>query len=219
LPGHRLPRRGRSLVHESHHVVANDRAARVADAEEVPAVARRGDPSRARDRERDVLAAVLVTLQLRRHLHIHGQLADALANTVEQRGVDMLVGRWSVGVSIPMRSVPPAIFAKQTQSTIGDRRASRLDVPRDSERLSVRARIRSMTHRLRLVVPDDHRVQFELPEEMTGEVEITVRRLAPAAGVTAEQATRRAALARRVRERMPKNTGDSTAAIREERGS
>ena len=32
----------------------------------------------------------------------------------------------------------------------------------------------TMSHRFRLTVPSDHRVEFELPEEMTGEVEIVV---------------------------------------------
>jgi hypothetical protein len=74
-----------------------------------------------------------------------------------------------------------------------------------------------MTHRLRLTVPADHRVEFELPAEITGEVEIVVTPVA-ATGVTAEQAAKRAALARQIRAKMPKNTGDSTELIREERG-
>src|SRR5690606_25209036 len=74
----------------THDVVAYDRPARVADAEKVPAVARRGDTRRARDRERDVLTTVLVLLQLWHHLDVHRQLADAFADAVEQRGIDML---------------------------------------------------------------------------------------------------------------------------------
>jgi hypothetical protein len=74
-----------------------------------------------------------------------------------------------------------------------------------------------MTHRLRLTVPADHHVEFDLPEEITGEVEIIVRPLAPTAGVTAEQAARRAALAREMQRTSPVFTTDSTDIIREDR--
>lgn len=73
-----------------------------------------------------------------------------------------------------------------------------------------------MTHRLRLTVPDDHHVHFELPNEITGEVEIIVRPLAPS-GITAEQAAKRAAIVDELQNTSPVFTTDSTNLIRAER--
>ena len=72
-----------------------------------------------------------------------------------------------------------------------------------------------MTHRLRLTVPADHQVAFEVPAEITGEVEITVTQVA-----TVSPAVRRRAaeiIGRRLIR--AKSTGDSTAVLREDRES
>lgn len=72
-----------------------------------------------------------------------------------------------------------------------------------------------MDHRLRLTVPADRKVEFELPEEITGEVEITVRQVAP---VSLEDRLKAVAMARKSRAAISKpQSTDSTDLIREDR--
>lgn len=74
-----------------------------------------------------------------------------------------------------------------------------------------------MDHRLRLTVPADHHIEFELPEEISGEVEIIVTPVTASEPVPLEVRQRAVEIARRSRARMPKNTGDSADLISEDR--
>jgi hypothetical protein len=98
LRGQLFPRRRRAFVGETHDVIADDGSARVADAEEVPAVARRCDAC-----PRGIVSAMysppfVVLLQLRHDLHVHRQLAHALADSIEERGIDALAREWLISV-------------------------------------------------------------------------------------------------------------------------
>lgn len=73
-----------------------------------------------------------------------------------------------------------------------------------------------MTYRVRLTVPADRRIELELPAEITGEVEITVCKVARA--VSPEDRQRAVALARKSRASISKTQStDSTDLIREDR--
>lgn len=81
-----------------------------------------------------------------------------------------------------------------------------------------------MTHRLRLTVPADHQVAFELPAEITGEVEITVTPVATVSAEVRKRAVRKRA-AEIIGRRVPRPTGthdsahDRTELLREDRES
>jgi hypothetical protein len=76
-----------------------------------------------------------------------------------------------------------------------------------------------MSHRLRLTVPADHHVAFEVPAEITGEVEIVITPVAPASEpVSLEVRQRVVAIARKNRAAIGRpQTTDSTDLIREDR--
>lgn len=89
---HRLPGSSRTLIGEPQDVVSHHGATGVPDANEVSPVHRRGNAHRTGNGEHDVVAAVVGGLELRQHLDVDGQLADALADPVKQTGIDPLIG-------------------------------------------------------------------------------------------------------------------------------
>jgi hypothetical protein len=79
-------------------------------------------------------------------------------------------------------------------------------------------------HELRLTVPGNSHVEFDVPEEMTGEVRIIVEQLSPAAAdqgddvPSAEQRAQSLAIALEMQRTSPViNTADIVATIREGR--
>ena len=113
---HRLPGPARSLVRQPQHVVAHHRLAGVADAQEVAPVAVEATLGERATDKLDELAAVGRACTARQRLYVDGQLADALAQPIQQVRRNSLARRRRVSPSsMPISSRPPAPLAKPTQ--------------------------------------------------------------------------------------------------------
>ena len=80
----------------------------------------RSDADRARDSQRDVLATILVTVQLRYYLHVHGQLVDARSDALEQRGLDLMSRGRCVGLVLDADEQRPASAVRKADTVVGE---------------------------------------------------------------------------------------------------